>query len=268
MTTFLALLTVVLFVFLIVGLVKPKSILRWDSKPTRPKIFGYWLLSNFIIIVAIAVIGVKDDSIPAKQQPKAEMKNTDSLSQKKQVAATPIDVKPINKVDEAKAKLKEDIERELKSIEDGVNFSIYRGDIESLQIEIVLFNAWAKFIVQGDKSNDPEIKKLVSKLRTKVVSLQKKEFPILRKEYGKIVANKLWENDIEVSANGAGYKIINFSGGVFAANKNKQDFQTQVQEILKLLRFSQARYRWYKGADEYTFWNLSSNKDTDIIIIN
>jgi len=60
--------------------------------------------------------------------------------------------------------------------------------------------------------------------------MQTKEFPILRKEYGKIIANKMWENDIEVTTIGTGRRYINFSGGIFAANKNKKEFQTQVPE--------------------------------------
>jgi hypothetical protein len=73
----------------------------------------------------------------------------------------------------------------------------------------------------------------------------------------------MWENDIEVSANGTGKKYVNFSGGVFAANKNKQEFQTQVQEVLNMFRFNQARYRWYKEESEYTYYTMYEGKDSE-----
>ena len=108
-------------------------------------------------------------------------------------------------------------------------------------------------------------KKLERILKSKVSRVQIKEFPNLRKKYAKIVAQKMWENDVEVSANGNGNKYINFSGGVFAANKNRQEFQTKVQEILKMFRFNQARYRWYKGESEYTYYTIYEGKDSELV---
>lgn len=176
-------------------------------------------------------------------------------------------------VEEALIKLEEDkkqkqieqLEREIKSINKGVKFSGYRGTVEALQLELVLFGTWANIINEAKNSDDNKIKKLASQLKAKVVRLQRKEFPILRKKYTKVVANKLWQNDIHVYSNGTGHTIINFAGGLFASNKNKQDFQNEIREILKMFRFKQARYRWYKGADEYTYWKIEPNKDTELV---
>ncbi|MBW6483575.1 MAG: hypothetical protein K0B10_11020 [Vicingaceae bacterium] len=49
MTTFFALLILVLFLVLIIGFIKPALVLRWSEKPTRLKVFGYWFLAIFII---------------------------------------------------------------------------------------------------------------------------------------------------------------------------------------------------------------------------
>ena len=149
---------------------------------------------------------------------------------------------------------KEQFERELKSINEGIEFSKYRESIESMQIELVLFGTWANLIEEGENSDNPELKSLAKKLKSKVINIQATEFPKLRKEYAKVVAKKMWENDIEVSANGTGSRYINFTGGIFAGNKNKQDFQNQLHEVLTMFRFKQSRYRWYEGEDEYTYW--------------
>jgi flagellar biosynthesis GTPase FlhF len=40
-----------LFVAFIIGLIQPEWILRWSKKPTRGKVFGWWLLFSFILLV-------------------------------------------------------------------------------------------------------------------------------------------------------------------------------------------------------------------------
>ncbi len=132
-------------------------------------------------------------------------------------------------------------------------------------MELVLFGYWADIIKKGENSDDPEIQKLAKQLKSKVVNLQVREFPRLRKEYADVAAKKMWENDIEVYANGTGNRYINFTGGLFAANKNKKVFQEQLHEILTMFRFNQSRYRWYKGADEYTYWTIYEGKDSDLV---
>ena len=60
MITFLGLLSVALFIALIItlfiGLIKPALVLRWTKKPTRLKVFGYWVLSMIIIIPTIGLL--------------------------------------------------------------------------------------------------------------------------------------------------------------------------------------------------------------------
>lgn len=296
MEVFLGFVSLGLFIALIVGLVKPELILRWSKKPTRLKVFGYWILSIFII----GIIGVStDDGIEYTQisidlaqdyitKGKYEMAITtlndisreDTLYSNAQILIHKAD--SLNNLNEEQKRLAkeeavkkeiegqkqqkiEQLEREIKSIKNGVDFSTYRGTIDALQMELILFGTWANIITENEKSEEPKIKGLVKQLRQKVTRLQTKQFPIMRKEYAKVVANKLWENDIEVSANGTGRKYINFTGGIFAANKNKKDFQTELHEILTMFRFKQSRYRWYKGADEYTYYTIYEGKDTDLV---
>lgn len=60
MITFLGLLSVALFIALIItlfiGLIKPALVLRWTKKPTRLKVFGYWVLSMIIIVPTIGLL--------------------------------------------------------------------------------------------------------------------------------------------------------------------------------------------------------------------
>lgn len=296
MTVFLGLLSFLAFTALIVGLTKPAIILKWDKKPTRLKVFGYWVLS----LVAIGILGAittSDEDIAKSKIDAAnsfiEKKEYDlaksslssieaenKLYSEAQQLLTKVDsLKVVSdeearlarleeekiKEEENKGKTKESLERELKSFDEGIDFSKYRGSVENIQIELVLFGAWAKNIAEGEASDDQEIQALAKKLKSKVTRTQAKEFPLMRKDYAKVVAAKMWENDIDVSSSGSGHTRINFTGGIFAANKNKQEFQNQLHEILTMLRFQQARYMWYKGQGEYTYWDIKPLKDTELV---
>jgi hypothetical protein len=295
MAGILGLLSFALFIALIVGLVKPSLILRWTNKPTRLKVLGYWFLS--IIVTGILGVMFIDDTINAKANIESAskyieegnysnaiselekiqktdtlynnaqllLKKADSLSnltaEQKQIAK---ELKNENAKKEELLKQKEQLERELKSIDEGIKFAD-GNTIDALQMDIVVFASWAKLIKEAEESEETEIQNLGKNLKSKVSRIQVREFPNLRKQYAKIVAKKMWENDIEVSANGTGKRYINFSGGVFAANKNKKDFQTQVQEVLNMFRFNQARYRWYKGKSEYTYYTMYEGKDSELV---
>lgn len=299
MNAFFGLLTLTLFMGLIIGIIKPSLILRWSKKPTRLKVFGLWLIGIFGMGI-IAVSTADEDEI-AKSNIESALKyidegkyenaisnlnkikednlfyheaqlllqETDSLSkltEEQILLAKQVEVAKVKK--EEKLKQKEQLTRELRSINEGIEFSIYRETVESLQIELVLFSSWAKTIAAGQSSDDNEINILANQLKSKVEKLQVREFPILRKEYAKIAAKKMWENDIDVTSSSKGKRYINFSGGVFAANKNKQDFQEQVKEVLTMFRYKQSRYRWYKGASEYTYYTIYEGKDSDLVLFD
>lgn len=166
------------------------------------------------------------------------------------------------------SEIKEQLEREISSIDKGIDFTSYKESIESIQLELVLFQVWAKKINEAVNSNNKDINELGEKLATKVKNIQISEFPKLRKAYGEIVAKKLWTENIEVEVIGNNSKTIQFIGGIFANNKNKQETQETLSEILNLLRFKKVNYKWYKYDDEYTYYDLDYKKDNEIIEIN
>ena len=297
MEVILGLLNITLFIALVVGLVKPALILRWTNKPTRLKVIGYWILSIIITnVLAVMVIDTKIDSKTVIQTGKLEIEEgsyldaistleviekTDSLYSNAQSLIktadslnnlTPEQKRVAKKIilEEAKKeetlKLKEQLEIELKSINNGIEFAD-GNTFEELQIDIIVFSNWATIIKKAKESENAEVIKLGLKLKSKVSKIQTKEFPNLRKKYAKIVAQIMWESDIDVSVNGTGKKYINFAGGIFATNKNKKDFQIKLQEVLEMFRFNQARYRWYKGEREYTYYTIFEGKDSEPVIL-
>lgn len=295
MTELIGLLTILLTLGFIIGLIKPEIILRWVEKPTRLKVFGYYLLASFIVAGIGSVFidekavekelieSIKDDIknnniTEAKKKPE-KVKEPSEDSTIKEELQTAIDSlntfnekeKLIAQQEEAELQInqqREQLKREISSLTKGVDFTGYRESIDLIQIEIVLFGTWSKIIIESESSENLEIKSLSRELKILVEKTQKKEFPKLRKEYTKVVSKLMWEENITVTDGGLKHRYINFTGGLFADNKNKKEFQSQVQEILKMFRYTQARYRWYKGEDEYTVWQVYTGKDTDLVSFN
>lgn len=162
--------------------------------------------------------------------------------------------------------LKTKIANNIKSIDGGDDLT--KNEMTSatdFQITAAIFKAYAMAVNEGKASSDKEVLKLTEELRKKVVASQQKNFPKIRKAYYEFVKNKLWENDVYVDISGSGNTVIKFTGGYFAANKNIKETQEALSEMLTLLRFKQTQYRWYKGQDEFTYYTIESNKDSEIV---
>ncbi|MGN6509109.1 MAG: hypothetical protein ACTHLD_06575, partial [Chitinophaga sp.] len=97
-----------------------------------------------------------------------------------------------------------------------------------------------------------------------LIAFQKRRFPLFRTAYAEKAANKLWEQDVYVEVTGARSTYICFTGGLFAANKNIKEAYEAIKEDLIKYRFKQARFSWYKGQDDYTYYTIESHKDTDV----
>ncbi|HRP90743.1 MAG TPA: hypothetical protein PKX92_11980 [Edaphocola sp.] len=162
--------------------------------------------------------------------------------------------------------LKTKIENNIKSIEGGDDLT--KNELNSatdFQIAIAIFKAYALTINEGKQSTDKEVLKLTDELQKKVIASQQKNFPKLRAAYYKFIKNTLWEHDVDVNLSGSNNTTLKFTGAYFAANKNIKTTQEALHEMLTLLRFKQTQYRWYKGEDEYTYYNIESPKDNEIV---
>jgi len=109
---------------------------------------------------------------------------------------------------------------------------------------------------------------IVQKKRKELIKLAKKKmsskFPDLRKQYGRISNDLMWVKNIKVKTYGNGNSTIEFTGGLFANNQNKQDFQNTINSTFNKLRFKKVIYKWYQYDDEYTYYTINSKKDTEL----
>ncbi|MDD3285347.1 MAG: hypothetical protein PHG95_01825 [Patescibacteria group bacterium] len=165
---------------------------------------------------------------------------------------------------EAAQKKIESIEKEIDSIGKFDNTK-YRGTPENLAFEVALFKVWAIEIQEAKNDSNQEVKNIGQQLENKVKQLQIKEFPLMRKEYGSLIGKKLWENDIDVNVSGQSYNTIEFIGGIFAANKNIKEIHATLIEMLEMLRFDRANYKWYEYDSSYSYFKIESHADSDIV---
>lgn len=180
-----------------------------------------------------------------------------------------IDEKPASKtekieVGDGKIDLKTRLENNIKSL----NNDDLAKDIKSVDeivIAVAIYKAYVSIVREGQLSENPEEQKLAKELERKVSKSQVKNFPKLRLAYYKLIKEKLWVNDIDVNVGGAKNTTLQFTAGIFAANKNIQETQNTLSEMFSNLRFKQIQYRWYKGDDEYTYYNIKSPKDSEVL---
>lgn len=140
----------------------------------------------------------------------------------------------------------------------------YRGDVSNLTIEVALFITWGKMGEKAKSSQNIKIKKLGQNILNHLKQMQIKEFPKIRSDFSKLIKNKIWENDIEVTNYGKDKSTLQFTGGVFAANKNIKEFHLTLLQRFRDFRFKRINYKWYKYDDEYTYYTIDSEKDSEI----
>lgn len=285
MDTFIGLITVIV----IIGLVKPSLILRWDKNPTRLKVLGYGIVLGAIIGLWNFATGVNERMKLAFDQgqikdarelmdkemyvlAREELNEIDSLSpvyEEALILIREIDsIQPIyNKRrndelrQEAVKDLKQKLINEMEFITTEFDSKKYRGSIALMQVELALFESWGRLIKEGEASSDSDVKLIASKLKRKVKSIQQREFPKLRAEYVKIAKQEMWIEDIEVTS----YRsTITFTGGTFAANRNIAEFNETISKTLKSFRFTRVNYKWSEYASEYSYFTLNKGKDSDI----
>ncbi|WP_299465478.1 hypothetical protein [uncultured Microscilla sp.] len=243
----------------------------WKNQQIAKK----WKIGVTVIIgiIALAVGSDNEEKRQANEAVTNTSENTASISERTVNAPDSLNEGESNQVESdtsaqttPKVSLKEQLERELKSLTSkSFDGSGYRETIQSIQIEVALFDVWAKMIKEAEAANDPQVKQVGKQLEYQVKLVQLREFPQMRKAYKKIAYQKLWLENIETSISGYKFTTLEFTGGAFASNKNKQSMQTTLTEILKMLRFKKVNYKFTKYDSEYTYYTVDSPKDNEIV---
>lgn len=134
---------------------------------------------------------------------------------------------------------------------------------EAIDIRILTLREYTSRAYSSDFDNFQDLKPKAKKLQTKVRKLKATEYPKMRRDFGKVFDEMMWEYDIDVFVKGSNNSIIEVVGSLFAANKNIKFVHEKMQERLVELKFKRAQYKWSKYDDEYTYYTLSPSTDTE-----
>jgi hypothetical protein len=211
----------------------------------------FWKFGITGLIAIIIIANCGDDKKNDKVKPESENSKNETDTKKD----------TLSELETLKLNLKNNI----KSIDGGDDLT--SSPLKSAQdftIAVALFKAYAITINEAKPNKDKEVQSLVSELEKKVVKSQIKNFPKLRKAYYEFIKEKLWENDVNVNISGNNNQKLSFTASYFAANKNIKDTQETLSEMLNYLHFKQTQYRWYKGQDDFTYYDIKSDNDNEI----
>jgi hypothetical protein len=210
----------------------------------------FWKFGVTALIAIIIIANCGDD----KKVDNATTENETVTSETSEKTETVSDLETL------KTKLKNNI----KSLEKDDLTSSPLKSAQDFTIAVAIFKAYAITINEAKPNKDKEVQSLISELEKKVVKSQIKNFPKLRKAYYEFLKEKLWENDVEVGISGKNNQRLSFTASYFAANKNIKDTQETLSEMLNYLHFKQTQYRWYRGQDEFTYYDIESDNDNEI----
>jgi hypothetical protein len=82
-----------------------------------------------------------------------------------------------------------------------------------------------------------------------------------------MLATAVWEHDVLVTTGGEANRTLRLTSVMFASNSNIAQIQRTVHDPLELLRFKRVEYRWYRGADEYTYYRVETPTDRAVRLI-
>jgi len=145
--------------------------------------------------------------------------------------------------------------------------SEFTSDVEEINKAALLLNVWTMLYEEGKQYEDePAVKAKHDDYRRQIVSTQQRMLPALRDAYGPAMRRLLWEADGSARTIGKGYRTIEFVSASFARNMNIKTTHQEISDMLKMLRFTRAQYKWFKQATEYSYYDMEAPSDQTLVI--
>ena len=142
-----------LFILLLIGLFNPNKILFWSKRATRMKVFGYWILSNIIIIIVMVMISNHYDS---KRSPEERLKAAKEYFNKQEYSSAVYQLKKIptesNCYKDAQCLLIKADSLYSLQLEEHAKLEAKQKDIDTTMLEIVSVRIAKKSIKQRLKA--------------------------------------------------------------------------------------------------------------------
>lgn len=140
---------------------------------------------------------------------------------------------------------------------------IYRGAANANIRGAEQLNDWRIALIDHKANGtwSDSILMILKEAKSKLIKLKVSELPKLRVDYVKNTGESLWDRDIYIKVIGKNKDIIEFTGGIYAANRSKKQTQESLYDDFMILGFKKVIYKWYKGQTDYSYYTMNSNPD-------
>ncbi|MCS7001166.1 MAG: MerC domain-containing protein [Bacteroidota bacterium] len=162
--------------------------------------------------------------------------------------------------------IKERLQAELEGIKKFKGSEFYNS-IDALKIELAALAAWAILINAGENAVDSNTRNLARKLKEKVIELQLKEFPTMRKHYARLINQNPKVHSLEATCYGEANEIIELRSNMFRSSDFVNTLHTQIKELLTMFRFKEVRYKQSKASTRYISFTLNAQPDFELVIL-
>ncbi len=160
----------------------------------------------------------------------------------------------------------ERVERETASFSK-IDLNKYTGSKFGFLAVNALFQVWAGMVEEAKSLVlSSEQQAIVNRFRNGAIRVQEDLLPRIRDAYGPHMRKLLWDKDVAARTFGEGFGTVEFAGALFGANRNIKAFNDELWETFRILRFKQVRYKWFKEATEYTYFNVDGPGDSALVI--
>ncbi|MDJ1500512.1 hypothetical protein [Xanthocytophaga agilis] len=156
---------------------------------------------------------------------------------------------------------KEILQRGIDALKKPMNLARYKTSKDSILMEVDLFDYWDIRITDGELSDDPEEQKLALVLRSKLLPLRLKEFPLMRKAWVDLLNQKLRKQGIEASIRGKDTRTIRFVGALLHYSYDEEDLYDSLEYAMQSLRFNNYEYLWYESQKDYLHYQTKTSPD-------
>lgn len=147
-----------------------------------------------------------------------------------------------------------DIDLKLKNGDDGTDLATRLSWHKS---NSALYN-------EAKENSDRKIVQQREVLKTKMVQVQRRDFPELRMAYVASKKQALDEQQVAIGVAGEHQEVLTFEGKMFRPEKVQEDFMKNIYGIVNDLRFKKVVYKWSDGPDGFHNYEIKSKEDAEI----
>ncbi|GGB81409.1 hypothetical protein [Dyadobacter sediminis] len=111
---------------------------------------------------------------------------------------------------------------------------------------------------------DKQVKEQGNILKNKIIEIQTKQFPELRKSYVQSKESILKQENIQIANAGNRNEILVFTSEKFEPKASQKSFLKNINEIVHDLKFTKVIFKWSPDGKDSREYKISSKNDSEI----